>query len=176
MKKKGFTFIELIIALAIIAVLTAMVSLAWVSMLQRSRTRSLDKKAKTVFNAAQTAATEMMSYERTHGNAYMGTGGFYYYWDGNTGGKVDASGSFVGGFDEQDRMFGRSINRILEDDIAYIVYVDDNYKVQSVATSRNSTDRYIGAYPVTLNASGSTYNSFTALTSAIGNVNDFQLP
>ena len=49
---------------------------------------------------------------------------------------------------------------------AGIVYVDNNYKVQSVATSRNSTDHYIGAYPKTLQASGATYGSFTVLTAA----------
>lgn len=68
MKKKGFTLIELIIVIAIIGVLMGVLIPSWGNYMSRSRTRAQNLKAKTIFNAAQTFATDLKFAERRYVN------------------------------------------------------------------------------------------------------------
>lgn len=88
---------------------------------------------------------------------------FYYYWNGEQGYRVESDGSdfaddhtgytdtqyAVVDFTEWDAKIGKSISKIVDDKMVYKIYVKD-YIVQSVASARFATDRYIGAYPTSL--------------------------
>ena len=66
--KKGFTLMELIIVLAIMAILLAIIVPSWGYFIRRARERSANAKAKVVFNAAQTEVTRMGAKERPLNN------------------------------------------------------------------------------------------------------------
>lgn len=68
MKKKGFTLIELIIVIAIIGILAGILIPSWGYYMSRSRTRAQNLKAKAIFNAAQTFATDLKFAERRYIN------------------------------------------------------------------------------------------------------------
>lgn len=70
MKKKGFTLIELIIVIAIIGILMGLLIPSWSYYMQRSRTRTQNAKAKTIFNAAQTIVTDMNFSDRSEIRKY----------------------------------------------------------------------------------------------------------
>lgn len=161
-RKKGFTFIELIIVLAIIAIFTAILVPTWGYFLDRSRTRTNNSRARIVFNAAQTAIVETQANESKWDNdvdhRYVPErGDFYFYWDGRNGFRCDADGLRDDSFaidsadsDLRNQRFANAVNRILEeDDVAYKIFVHDS-KVESVASARNANDPYIGIYPVTI--------------------------
>ena len=63
-RKKGFTLMELIIVIAIIGILLGILIPSWGYYMQRSRTRTQNAKAKTIFNAAQTIVTDMNFADR----------------------------------------------------------------------------------------------------------------
>ena len=106
--KKGFTLIEMIIVLAIIGIFAAMLMPSWGNMLSSAKWRSANNKAKAIFNAAQTVATDFKFRERSQGKNYMTSDtdtDFYFYWDGSNGYKCDASGNPVGSGSDID--FGK---------------------------------------------------------------------
>lgn len=87
---------------------------------------------------------------------------WFYYWDGNQGYRCDKDGEKLTkdssgyGSDftslaiaEWDEKIGNAIKRIVDDDMVYKFYVKD-YKVQSVASARYDKDKFIGAYPISL--------------------------
>lgn len=174
--KKGFTLMELIIVIAIMGILIAIIVPSWGYFMRRAHERSANAKAKVVFNAAQTEATRMSIRERTYvniyntssvaaekeaanRNIYMGDGDFYYYWDGNSGTMVNASGGTVipGVSDAQkktfmqraDAKFTVALNGIIKGEGLYKIYIH-NYNVQSVFYTDMDTSTYKGAYPVSL--------------------------
>ncbi|MDE7363359.1 MAG: prepilin-type N-terminal cleavage/methylation domain-containing protein [Ruminococcus sp.] len=68
MKKKGFTLIELIIVIAIIGILAGVLIPSWGYYMNRSKTRTQNLKAKSIFNAVQTFATDLKFAERRYVN------------------------------------------------------------------------------------------------------------
>ena len=88
---------------------------------------------------------------------------FYFYWDGNEGYRVESTGADFADdhtgytdtqyaavdFTEWNNRIGNSVSKIVEDNMVYKIYVKD-YIVQSVASARFATDRFIGAYPTNL--------------------------
>ncbi len=113
MKKKGFTFMELIIVIAIFGILLAVITPAWSAYLQRSRFRTYNQKAKTVFNAAQIVITEMEFAERqfiarynvgdiseqaaaaSHIASPISGGDWFFYWNGSNGTISLADGTSI---------------------------------------------------------------------------------
>lgn len=174
--KKGFTLMEMIIVLAIIAVLSAILVPAWSYFMRRAHERDAAAKAKVVFNAAQTEITKIGMKERTLMNiindptmdsdrkdnarkeVYVGDGEFYFYWDGTSGVKVDSSGvdDDVVNNQANNAKLARGINTITGGTGIYKIYVK-NYNVESVMYSDMDTSRYKGTYPM----------SFTTITDNI---------
>lgn len=88
---------------------------------------------------------------------------FYYYWDGEKGYRVESLGGdfdtdhtgytdsqyAAADFGQWNDKIGKSVSKIVEDNMVYKIYVKD-YIVQSVASARFATDRYIGTYPINL--------------------------
>ena len=186
-RKKGFSLIELIIVLAIIAILAGVLIPSWGYYIQRSRTRSQNNRAKIIFNAAQTVVTEMQMNERKILNEYdlasttdkakyaekMYThypkmlDEWYFYFDGSNGRRVNADGTALN--KDKDTNLGytqdavnamlasdwnstlvRNINKILDKKKKKKkIYVKD-YQVKAVVSARSENDRYLGAFPGTL--------------------------
>ena len=154
--KMGFTLIELIIVLTIIAVLSAIIGVAWNNVITRTRVRTSNSAAKVIFNAAQTEAIRICQEERldpAHG--YMGTGDFYLYWNGHSGGFTksgDSSSatSYKAGANKLEtgktnRLTG-AINKIAGTEGCYKIWIS-NYTVKSVAYVPSSSSKYLGTYP-----------------------------
>lgn len=75
-RKKGFTLIELIIVLAIIAVFSAVLVPSWMTYIRKTRLKTADGRARTIFNAAQTVALKYQATERNASSAYLSNGDF----------------------------------------------------------------------------------------------------
>ncbi len=168
--KKGFTLIELVIVLAILGILVAIIVPSWSYFVRRSRERTANAKAKMVFNACQTEVTRISMKERpllniindpttdsvkldaTKKEVYMGSGDFFFYWDGKDGNKLDAKDTNpfkadTSASDKDNTMLANGINNINNNgEGTYKVYVN-NYKVQSVIYCDLPNGRYKGTYP-----------------------------
>lgn len=125
MKRKGFTFIELIIVIAIFGILLAVITPAWMSYLHRSKFRTQNQKSKAVFNAAQVVLTDLEFTERKYrallsdpnqrdnmpnyiytpiNNVDGATSEeWFFYWDGVNGYQCQADGSPIDTSDFSDR-------------------------------------------------------------------------
>ena len=154
-KKKGFTLTELIIVLAIIAILSAIIFPSWSYAMNRARTKSQNNNSKVLFNAAQTAAIKLNFQERKvedDADKFMGSGDFLFYWDGTAYAAKSSDPADLAASTEADA-FANQINNIFsgDDETVYKVYIS-NYVVQAVVSGRNDNDRCIGSYPTsTLN-------------------------
>lgn len=179
--KKGFTFMELVIVIAIFGILVGILTPAWAHYLQRSKYKAQNAKAKAVFNAAQTIITDLDFAERKYravlssqsevakyiytpiaGDSDDTNDEWYYYWNGRQGFRCDSSRNAIAFtapdgtsavrqtiIDEWNEKIGRAINRIVSEDMVYVIWVKD-YKVQAVVSGNNNNDHYIGAHPTTV--------------------------
>lgn len=175
-KKKGFTLVELVVVVAIFGVIVGLLTPAWARYLQRSKVKAQNAEAKAVFNAVQTAVTDLEFAERkyyyalqtqTAARNYIYTPvqadgitpaeDWYFYWDGARGFQSSANGVELdtSGYDpklratieEWNERLGDKIHRIVKDDIVYKVWIRD-YKVMAVVTASAANSRYIGSHPV----------------------------
>lgn len=150
--KKGLSLIELIIVLAIIAILTLIVGVAWSRIIYKQRVNSVNSNAKIIFNAAQTEAIKYSSIERTKpsDSKLIGDGDFYFYWDGGKGYSANNVGDLGSTTGTAQDAFGKAVKNILGEETGVFAIYIKNYVVQSVTYSPEKQNRYMGAYPVNI--------------------------
>jgi type IV pilus assembly protein PilA len=195
--RKGFTLMELIVVIAIMGILLAILVPSWQHFLRRAHERDAGSKAKIVFNAAQTEATRLNIKERNLLNqinnpstdsskkdliktkVYMGSGDFYFYWDGKNGVKCDKDGKDLKANELSNAAFSRAVNGVVgleKGKGTYKIYVT-NYNVVSVIYSDLENGRYKGTYPVGMTDLSSTLQdkirSHSVKSTAMS---DFKLP
>lgn len=169
-RRKGFTLIELVVALAILAILMAIIVPSWGYFMRRSRERTANAKAKVVFNAAQTEFTRLAQRERyalsvddtiyqaddldkqaASESLYVGEGSFYFYWNGTNALQVTSAGvsdTIVQNTHENAHL-ANAINNICGEEGVYKIFVN-NYNVQSVVYCSQANGNYKGTYPRTM--------------------------
>ena len=169
-KRKGFTLVELIVVMAILGILIAIIVPSWGYFMRRSRERTANAKAKVIFNAAQTEFTRIAQRERyalsvddtifqadsieiqeANASLYVGTGNFYFYWDGTTGHQMDsANPNVINDTNVQENAhLATAINNICGTEGVYKIFVN-NYNVQSVVFCSQQNGQYKGTYPRTM--------------------------
>lgn len=153
-RRKGFTFMELVVVIAIFGVLVGVITPAWATYVKRSKFRAQNNKAKAIFNAAQVVVTDLEFAERQYRTdlgriptsdatqknaaaAYIFTPvdkenpdevvEWYYYWNGNSGSICNVSGGNITTSASADTL--AKWNEKLGNSIKRIVTDDMVYKI-----------------------------------------------
>ena len=151
-KVKGFTLIEVIVVVAIIAVLSAIIVPTFMTWNMKSRIRKANNSAKVVFNSAQSIVQEYKFKERKQSDAdkEINSGDFYFYWgpNGAEAYRVDTASNQVPCSADFTTEFSNKVNRLFTgyDESVYKVYVN-NYMVKSVVLANSDVNTNKGAYP-----------------------------
>lgn len=159
---KGFTLIELIVVIAIIAILLAIVMPSMMGYYRSSRIRSANADAKMVYNAAQTEIMRYMNIDRSAINppSCFGTGmwiaydshGTVSYYVGPDAPSAMAQATVAdtpatnapgaAAFDVVQRV-NRTVSGASE--VCWAVYVN-GYIVQAGVSASNANSNYVGHY------------------------------
>lgn len=144
-KLKGYTLIELIIVIAIIGILSATLMPNMIGLAGKSKFRTAQSQAKSIFNSAQTIAQKYEAIDRAIVKAkekrfsgvltFGNLDGVTNFKDANKDGSKEAH-------DFYDKL--KAMNTHLND--CKWVVVIENYKVTHVLWSDSSTDNYVGVY------------------------------
>ena len=167
----GFTLLEMMISLGIIAILTAILIPTVNSYLTRSRLNTANSNAKVIFNSLQTIMQEYEFSDRTQPessdlygfttdpitskNTPIRTGKLYFSCNNgvlaitSSGSALDPS--VVGGSlaTASPTSIGSRMSRLYTDyqTVCWKAYVED-YSVRGVVCATVSTTDYVGGYPV----------------------------
>ena len=130
-KVKGFTMIELIVVIAIIAVLAGILVPNMISSIRKAKVNTANANAKAIFNASQTIA-QQYEFQREDG---IKNGTIYSDLTGSVDSELQTEFStrLKKYFDEADR-------------VAWRIYIDD-YIVKKVISAERPTDIYVGEFP-----------------------------
>ncbi len=153
MKKKGFTLMELIIVIAVMGVLIAIITPAWLNYIAKSRIETQNSNSRVIFNSAQTVVQDYKFTEKNTDDAdkCVYPTNYYLEWDGGSASAYyfDSEGDRVDLSDDKAEKVAAKVNRLFsgDDTTCYKVWVE-NYLVKSVVSGRTDTDQFIGSYPV----------------------------
>lgn len=153
---KGFTLIELIIVIAIIAVLAGILAPTMSTYYMKSRIKAANSNAKMVYNAAQTAVQKYISRDRTalsSEKSPFDSGLVLIFYNGTSGemGYSNAYGNYeVFDEDAANLAYGEVINAVNTtvsnaQNISWTVCVS-NYIVQGCVAADNQTTDLVGYY------------------------------
>lgn len=148
-KVKGFTLMELMVVIAIVAVLSAALVPSATYFIRRSKLKTANSEAKIVYNAALTVAQE---YEAKNVSITStdASGGNPAY---NSGDKIELSNIREGTNDIQKDFIAQVNRKVLTDEsdkTVWAVRFTNSSKFPSLAAavySTTPTDRYVGGYP-----------------------------
>lgn len=160
-KLKGFTLVELITVLAIVAVLTGVLVPSMSYFIRNAKLKSSNSQAKVVFNAALTVSQE---YEAK--NLCMTSPS-----DGSFPGSAQQDYSNINpvATDELADAFIKRVNAKVmgtdSDDDVWAVRFEKTGEfpvLVSACYATTSEDRYVGGYPVNTESTGGNYRSLTS--------------
>lgn len=187
----GFTLLEMVVVVAIIAILTTILVPTMRGYITKSRLSSANSEAKVLYNSIQTIMQEYEFRERQmEDSAFYGdtkSGEFFIKGVDGTITHAEAGtrsiGSFVyatGGGDiiganlstADASTFGARLSRLYSDytTVSWAAYVVD-YSVRGVFCANNATTDYVGAYPLRASERGDNFGSSEEITSRIDGCN-----
>ena len=134
-KVKGFTMIELIVVIAIIAVLAGVLVPNMITAIRKAKVDTANANAKAIFNASQTIA-QQYEFQREDG------------LDGTINSQSLGYGSIGDDDSDLEDEFRERLERYFDeaDRVAWRIYIED-YIVQKVISAERPTDIYVGEYP-----------------------------
>jgi type IV pilus assembly protein PilA len=129
-KVKGFTLIELIVVMGILAVLAGVLVPNMINSIRKAKVNTANANAKAIFNASQTIA---QNYEFKRETGINGT------ICSDLSGSVD---------DTLESEFTTKLKKYFDeaDRVAWKIYID-NYIVKTVVSAERPSDIYVGKYP-----------------------------
>jgi len=129
-KVKGFTLIELIVVMGILAVLAGVLVPNMINSIRKAKVNTANANAKAIFNASQTVAQQ---YE------FQRVGGLDGTISSDMTGSVD---------DTLESEFTTKLKKYFDeaDRVAWKIYID-NYIVKTVVSAERPSDIYVGKYP-----------------------------
>lgn len=129
-KVKGFTLIELIVVMGILAVLAGVLVPNMINSIRKAKVNTANANAKAIFNASQTIA---QNYEFKRETGIKGT------ICSDLSGSVD---------DTLESEFTTKLKKYFDeaDRVAWKIYID-NYIVKTVVSAERPSDIYVGKYP-----------------------------
>lgn len=144
-KVKGFTLIELIIVIAIIAVLAAILIPAMMGWVSKSKNRTANSNAKAVFNSVNTVIAEYTI------NGVALTDGDYGATASQTYNAVeDSDGNGI--IDQYESFIEANLIDLIGDDYTGVKGSEWSIRIASdkitaAIWAKNDTDKFIGGYP-----------------------------
>jgi type IV pilus assembly protein PilA len=129
-KVKGFTLIELIVVMGILAVLAGVLVPNMINSIRKAKVNTANANAKAIFNASQTIA---QNYEFKRETGINGT------ICSDLSGSVD---------DTLESEFTTKLKKYFDeaDRVAWKIYID-NYIVKTVVSAERPSDIYVVKYP-----------------------------
>ena len=172
-KLKGFTLMELMVVIAIIAVLAGALIPSASYFIRNAKLKTANAQAKVVFNAALTVSQEYESknlsmLSPTDGNPASAGDNNYFFYDGTDGyfgaTKIDDTRPLA-------KTFVNRVNKKVKSDdsdscvwAVYYKKVGTFPQLTAACYSTTKTDRYVGGYPVPTESTKSSYDALSSGT------------
>lgn len=184
-KLKGFTLMELIVVIAIIAVLAGALIPSASYFIRNAKLKTANAQAKVVFNAALTVSQEYESKNLSmlniaDGKPSMTGDSIYFFYDGTNGwaGSTEVANTNatklaytfiervnkkVKSDDSENCVWAVQYSKLIYDKNGNVIGKCDAFPILKAACySTTKTDRYVGGYPLPTESTESSYDTLDA--------------